>query len=254
MFKPDEIVENARSRIGEGGYHILYNNCEHFVNQCAFGEKVSSQVDGLREMWKSFPLVDVYVKSFPFDTKTDKIYPVERKEEIESCGSEKVRQEKYYAWKLLEKAVQQSFGKNLNQFKFSKKNSKWICDGCEFSISHSDNLVAIVVSRNPVGIDIESIDLERFKKFPKEKILTEEELKINTSEDENFLNSIWTAKESIFKKYGEKNFNPAKVNTINEKYITKTIKNGDSEYYLTIATDNTTFIKFYVDDNLTIKK
>lgn len=37
-FSPDAVVQNALSRIGEKGYHILYNNCEHFVHGCTFGE------------------------------------------------------------------------------------------------------------------------------------------------------------------------------------------------------------------------
>lgn len=34
-------VEAALSRLGETGYNILNNNCEHFVNDCMFGEKKS---------------------------------------------------------------------------------------------------------------------------------------------------------------------------------------------------------------------
>lgn len=46
---PEATVTLALSRIGEGGYHILHNNCEHFVNDCVFGKKTSSFVDGLRQ-------------------------------------------------------------------------------------------------------------------------------------------------------------------------------------------------------------
>ena len=49
MRKPEEIVSIARSRIGEGGYDILHNNCEHFVNDCAFGTPSSSFVENVRE-------------------------------------------------------------------------------------------------------------------------------------------------------------------------------------------------------------
>ena len=45
----EEIVSLALSRIGEGGYDILHNNCEHFVNECAFGEKNSSFIENVRE-------------------------------------------------------------------------------------------------------------------------------------------------------------------------------------------------------------
>ena len=42
LRKSDEIIKIARSRIGEGGYDILHHNCEHFVNECAFGKSSSS--------------------------------------------------------------------------------------------------------------------------------------------------------------------------------------------------------------------
>ena len=49
MRKPEEIIKTARSRIGEGGYDILHHNCEHFVNECAFGKSNSRFLDDVRE-------------------------------------------------------------------------------------------------------------------------------------------------------------------------------------------------------------
>ena len=34
---PQDIVNYAFSRIGDKGYNIISNNCEHFVNECLFG-------------------------------------------------------------------------------------------------------------------------------------------------------------------------------------------------------------------------
>lgn len=51
-FKTDKIIENARSRIGEGGYNIVYNNCEHFAYECIFGKKYSSQAEKAKEIIK----------------------------------------------------------------------------------------------------------------------------------------------------------------------------------------------------------
>ena len=48
MRSPKEIIKIARSRIGEGGYDILHNNCEHFVNSCVFGTNTSSFVESVR--------------------------------------------------------------------------------------------------------------------------------------------------------------------------------------------------------------
>ena len=43
-----EIVKYALSRVGEGGYDLLHNNCQHFANECVFGEKGTTQPDALR--------------------------------------------------------------------------------------------------------------------------------------------------------------------------------------------------------------
>lgn len=44
-----QVVALARSRLGEGGYDLLHNNCEHFMNDCLFGEKRSPTLQTLRE-------------------------------------------------------------------------------------------------------------------------------------------------------------------------------------------------------------
>ena len=44
-----ETVDYAMSQLGRKGYHILYNNCEHFANECIFGEAKSSFVDSVRD-------------------------------------------------------------------------------------------------------------------------------------------------------------------------------------------------------------
>lgn len=45
---PEQIINTAMSRLGEGGYNILNNNCEHFATECVFGER-SSFLDDVRE-------------------------------------------------------------------------------------------------------------------------------------------------------------------------------------------------------------
>ena len=57
----EQIVEIARGRIGEGGYDILHNNCEHFVNECAFG-KSTSFLDNVRERLRKKLKKDVYYR------------------------------------------------------------------------------------------------------------------------------------------------------------------------------------------------
>lgn len=55
-FPPDEVISRARGRIGQGGYHLIHNNCEHFVNECVFGVKVSWQEEEAKKrffLWKN---------------------------------------------------------------------------------------------------------------------------------------------------------------------------------------------------------
>ena len=42
-YKPDEAIIRARLRLGEVQYHILHNNCEHFVEWCITGLHRSNQ-------------------------------------------------------------------------------------------------------------------------------------------------------------------------------------------------------------------
>ncbi len=49
---PDEIVAYAKAHLGDVGYDLVSNNCEHFSNECAFGEHKSFQVDNVLSMFK----------------------------------------------------------------------------------------------------------------------------------------------------------------------------------------------------------
>ena len=41
----DEIINYAKEHLGEMGYNLISNNCEHFANRCTFGKSVSNQSD-----------------------------------------------------------------------------------------------------------------------------------------------------------------------------------------------------------------
>ena len=47
-----DIVKCAKDHLntGIGEYDLISNNCEHFSNYCAFGEKVSNQVNDILNM------------------------------------------------------------------------------------------------------------------------------------------------------------------------------------------------------------
>lgn len=72
-----------------------------------------------------------------------------------------------------------------------------------FSISHSNNLAALAVSDEPVGLDFESFRMEKKNSFILKKLSVDER-----SEIENYVDFLfnWTAKESYAKYLGESVF------------------------------------------------
>lgn len=47
LYEPDQIVAYARSCLGDDGYNLIFNNCEHFANVCTLGRFRSHQVERL---------------------------------------------------------------------------------------------------------------------------------------------------------------------------------------------------------------
>lgn len=47
-FDPSEVIQRARSRVGENHYRIFSNNCEHFCEWCVHGEQRSYQVEACK--------------------------------------------------------------------------------------------------------------------------------------------------------------------------------------------------------------
>lgn len=43
-----DVIAVAQSRIGQGGYDLLHNNCEHFMYECLFGTPDSPTIASLR--------------------------------------------------------------------------------------------------------------------------------------------------------------------------------------------------------------
>ena len=132
-------METARARLGEKGYHILYNNCEHFAYDCLYGKKVCTQTDDVRALFQKMPIANVYIAEIPNQSEWGEVYPPARQAEIDAVKNEKVKREKYYVWKLLEYALLHAFGKRIEEISFTKSvNGKWECDFCYFSLSHSE--------------------------------------------------------------------------------------------------------------------
>ena len=191
-------------------------------------------------MKKNDPIVHIYVERFPFFVNNEEIFPPARTSEIESCSNVGVRNQKFYVWKLLEKALMCSFGLELPNLDFTRtENGQWVCNQCYFSLSHSDNFVAVAVSNNPIGVDIERRNVARFTDALAKKIVTNQEMEeVGTLAVEargEAVNALWTKKEAIFKMLGNKSFQPTAIETGNYTTLTKLLQHQDGQYYLTVA-------------------
>lgn len=245
---PAQAVAAARSREGEMGYNIIHNNCEHFVYECAYGEKYCSQTQSVRDMWRSMPMVDVYVACFPFDCGKGAILPAERRREIEGCSNEHVRASKTYVWRLLEYGLDRSLGLKLKKLDIRKQeNGAWTCPDCCFSLSHAGNVAAVAISRRPVGVDVEQLKPDQFSPRMAQRILTDGErarLAETAPEDEQlFLTKIWTQKESLFKQSGADGFEPGKTETTGAAVNSRLLETPCGQFILTVASPDALLAK-----------
>lgn len=251
--KPEEVVTYARSKMGTAGYNIIHNNCEHFVNECVRGVSYSSQADDVRAMFRSLPVVDVYFGRIPEKGKFRPLIPKEREEELGRVSNERVRREKYYVWRLLEYALERSFGLRMKKLTVTKEPSgRWTTPSCEFSLSHSDGLVAVAVSRAAVGIDVEGLTDHEWERLSQRFLSDEERVTFETllSEEKNiYLVKKWTAKEAAFKFSHKEAFDIAE-DTVNVPVKSDVLTVGEKTYLYSVATETPERIRIYRDIDL----
>ena len=111
-FSPERTVALARQRLGETGYHILYNNCEHFAYECFLGEKRSDQTERMRDLFRKMVTTDVYIAPLG-QAAPEPVEPPLRQEQIENTVHEGLKRQRYYVWKLLEYGLNRSASKDF---------------------------------------------------------------------------------------------------------------------------------------------
>lgn len=245
----NDTISRARASIGSGGYSFLFNNCEHFANYCVFGKHFSSQAEELRKRFLDIPICDIYIAEIPENQEYSPIYPTERYNEISAVSNMQVKAEKYYAWRLLEIAIERSLGYDFSSLKFEKLPSgKWVSDRCQFSISHSNGLVAVAVSKKPVGIDIEKIEKINNEALPK-RILSEYEYNhfsaLMDTEKIEYLIKMWTIKEANFKYSPDAPFSPKNTIVNDEILYCERLTFKASHYYLSVVSEDIKNIKIF---------
>ncbi len=247
---PEKIIAYAKSSIGKKGYHILYNNCEHFANECVFNTHSSSQLDDFRrKMAETFPVIDVYVARVERFSSFKKL-PKYAKKELKSVTNESLMAQKRASYGLLEYALQNSFKAPLNvKSMFKDERGKPRISEHFLSISHTNDLVLVAVSTVNIGADIEQV--KEHVSFDKAKAHIACEGEEASSIDEMI--ALWTKKEATFKfDDAISSYNPSKIDTT--KYQSKTVflECDDKKYALSIVSSSVANVNIIALDGKTL--
>ncbi|MCQ2437196.1 MAG: lecithin retinol acyltransferase family protein [Clostridia bacterium] len=209
---PEKTVALARSRMGESGYDLLHNNCEHFATECVLGDRKCEQTERYVEMWNHRQVLDVYLSNVADADTSGPIFPPERLAQIVDTTAPKLKAQRIAVWKTLEYALLRSFNLHMADIGIRRTPSgKWESDRAYFSLSHSGDWVAVAVSESPVGIDIEEtihfLENDGVRRLAS-KVYGPDEVADDSPEA---IMRAWVIKESCFKRDGGESFVPANV-------------------------------------------
>ena len=195
----------------------------------------------MTEHLSDLPVADIYYARIPHEGAVEAVYPDEREQEIATCRNERVKREKYYVWRLLEYALAQSLGVSLREAAPRKNdNKKWVSDACFFSLSHSGDVVAVAVSRAPIGVDVEGTERERYEMIADHIFSDAERAHYEALEERAkmpFVMAAWTQKESLFKREDRRAFTPKSYTVLNADVQTHEICVGEHTYFLSVASE-----------------
>ena len=258
-FPPEETVRRARARLGEDGYHLIRNNCEHFAYECVFGERRSLQEEAVFRMWDQRKVCNVYLMRSDseyvseYGSTANDTLPPERLDEVNACTDPELRRSRLADWALLRIASKHCFSIDPDSLQFKKdKNGAWTCDRFFFSFSHADGSVCVAVSNAPVGVDMETVtgierrfDGSALQKLRKHAFSAEEQ-KHWPEGAEGFI-ACWTRKEAMFKCSGKKTFRPEKYDSLTMQGVTCEIKE-ENRPVLSVCGQNAASPHIYLTD------
>ncbi len=183
----------------------------------------------------------VFIATFPCDGEVRRVHDTARQAYIERIKNERSRQEKYYAWRVLELGLREVYNININSLAFTREpTGKWSTPYCEFSLSHSDYIAAAAIASTPIGVDIQRIRQPHHPDFASRVLTPREYEKYLALEDEaqlHYLFRAWTAKEAIFKRKGLPHFSPSTIEVEGEHVYSEIILRNGVDYAWSVSWD-----------------
>ncbi len=251
-FSVRKTVKLAKAAIGKGGYDRLHNNCEHFAYECVYGQHRSDQVDSLRRRFFGRPLLHIYLLSLQDADPSSSIFPPLRMQETERAQGV-LKQQKIAAWQALGQGLAHSFDAKIEDLHFHQTPmGKWICDEYGISITHTDGYVAVAISNQAVGVDLENMHTfdRKYQQWSAasfaQKICTPQELQGDFPLDLTAFLRLWTRKESIYKRSGEGKFSPQQINASADDVRTVLLQLQETPLMLSVCSDKTYALSCYL--------
>ena len=189
--------------------------------------------------------VMVYVSTFDSDQACGEVKPASRNEAIQRSTDRLAKQQRYCVWKLLDYALHDCYGKGVGEMDlYLDDNGRWNCrNGVDFSLAHSNNVVAVAIFNHAVGLDLEAVS--RFARHVDndvfvQRVLTDGEQRLlrNVSREHKteLLAKLWTQKESIFKLESRSAFVPNRIDTTTQSATCQLLTINGELYALSVAT------------------
>ncbi|MCH5156703.1 MAG: 4'-phosphopantetheinyl transferase superfamily protein [Clostridiales bacterium] len=187
--------------------------------------------------------VTVYIATFADDVVVKKVAPTLRNDYLERYSDRLTQQQSYCVWMLLDCALRDCYGYGVEQLDCTvSDNGKWSCsNGVFFSLSHCNNVVAVALSSNAVGVDIEAVvNFRRYiddKCFVQRVLTDSEQLKLHSApvDKAESLATMWTQKESIFKMGNSATFVPKSIDTTTQTSYSQLVTVNGEQYVLSVA-------------------
>lgn len=163
-----------------------------------------------------------------------------RLEKIRKSSNNLLKKEQLGANLLLNDILENYFFMDITkvEYIYNEYGKPYIKDSnLYFSLSHSNGVIALAVSKEEIGIDIELI--KDVKDNLAHKVMNEAEYNIykglSKNDKINYFYEVWTSKEAYVKKLGSAlTLNPSNIN-IDTDVILKNINISNSQYMIALT-------------------